>query len=106
MSTIFIAAYAHLPHDITAYELYKVLGLFLEVDEESGLIVDVEVSLTSKIAQRILSECIKGKNLVSEIDVIKKELYRKYHGEARGAVISALNAARQRYIDRKKIVAE
>lgn len=104
MPTLFIAAYAHLPQDITAYELYKVLGLFLEVDEETGIIMDVEVSVASNIGRRILSECMKGKSLVNEIDLIKKELYRRYHGEARGAVIAALNAARQRFIDRKRIV--
>lgn len=103
MPTLLIAAYAHLPQDITAYELYRVLGLFLEVDEETGIIMDVEVSVASNIGRRILSECMKGKSLVNEIDLIKKELYRRYHGEARGAVIAALNAARQRFIDRRKI---
>ncbi|MBC7332645.1 MAG: DUF3870 domain-containing protein [Synergistetes bacterium] len=106
MSTLFIATYAHLPKDITAYELYKVLGLFLEVDEESGIIMDVEVSVASSIGRRILTECMKGKSLISDLDLIKRELYRRYHGEARGAVVAALNAARQRFIDRKKKIEE
>lgn len=102
MSTLFLAGYAHLPKDTTAYELYRVLGLFLEVEEDSGIIVDVEVSVVSSIARRILGECMKGKSLVHDMELIKEELYRRYHGEVRGAIIAALNAARQRFIDRKK----
>ncbi len=101
MPTLFIAGYAHLPHDITAYQLYRVLGLFLEVDEETGIIVDVETSLTSRLAQRILKECIKGKSLLTELDEIKAEICHRYHGEAKKAVIAALKSAYQRFLEVK-----
>ncbi|MCD6363501.1 MAG: DUF3870 domain-containing protein [Synergistetes bacterium] len=102
MPTLFIAGYAHLPHDITAYQLYKVLGLFLEIDEETGVIEDVEISLTSRLAQRVLKECIKGKSLLTDLDLIKSEICYRYHGEAKKAVIAALKSAHQRFLEARK----
>ena len=78
------------------------LGLFLEVDEETGIIADVEISLTTRLAQRILRGCIKGKNLLTDIDQIKGEICHRYHGAAKKAVIAALKSAYQRFLEVRK----
>ncbi len=51
------------PRDIPAYTLYKTVGIYLEVDTDRGVVLDVDASLYSRLAKELLREIFMGGNL-------------------------------------------
>lgn len=98
---IFLTGYAKLPKGITATELYHVIAVGLIVDKETGIIIDADCSLVTRVAREFFKELVVGKNLndCQELQVIFKE---KYYGSAKKALLSALKTCNEKF---KQIIA-
>ncbi len=95
--SILITGYANLPKDIAAHQLYKVVGLVLEVELETGIIKKVSVTLATTVAQNFIKEILIGKSIDYQYEEIIDLFKRRYWGSARKAIISAVTAAHKRY---------
>lgn len=93
---IFLTGYAKLPKGITATELYRVIAVGLIVDSKTGIILDADCSLVTRVAKEFFRELVVGKNLndYQELQVIFKE---KYFGSAKKALISALKTCNEKF---------
>ncbi len=96
-NTIFIAAYARLPKDIPAYALYNSVGVYAEVDVDTGVIVDADVSFYSQVSINMVKSILKGANIVYERGRIVEELEMRYWGGARKALITAVKRLFERF---------
>lgn len=95
-SEVFVTGYAKLPKGITATELYKVIAVGLIVDKETGVIVDADCSLVTRVAREFFKELVLGKNL-NDYGEIQSLFMKKYFGSAKKALISALKTCHERY---------
>lgn len=93
---IFLTGYAKLPKGITATELYHVIAVGLIVNKETGIIVDADCSLVTRVAKEFFKELVVGKNLndYQELQAVFKE---KYYGSAKKALISALKTCNEKF---------
>ncbi len=95
--TMFFGGYAKLPTGITAEELYKVVGVGLEIDPANGEVVDADCTLATSTAKKVFRQLITGRRIDADMGAIVGDLRAYYHGAAQKALITALRAIREKY---------
>ncbi|WP_432404919.1 DUF3870 domain-containing protein [Wukongibacter sp. M2B1] len=93
---IFLTGYAKLPKGITATELYRVIAVGLIVDKSTGIIVDADCSLVTRVSKEFFKELVLGKDL-NDYGEIHKAVKEKYFGSAKKALISALKTCHEKF---------
>ncbi|MGE5484724.1 MAG: DUF3870 domain-containing protein [Ignavibacteriales bacterium] len=96
-NTVFITGYARIPQGITANQLYRVLGIGVEVDPATGVILDADCTLATSVGRRFFSKLAIGYNLDDGIESLVAMFEERYHGSAQKAIIAALRVIGQRY---------
>jgi len=95
--TLFIAGYAKLPSNITANNLYDVLACAVEVEKETGVIVDADCTLATELSRDFIKRLLKGYDLLNDFDTIISQIEERYHGNANKALITAIKKIKDKY---------
>ncbi len=95
--TMFFGGYAKLPTGITAEELYKIVGVGLEIDPADGEIVDADCTLATATAKKVFRQVVVGRRIDEDMNEILSDLKARYHGAAQKALVTALKAVREKY---------
>lgn len=95
--TIFITGYARIPQGITANQLYRVLGVGLEVNPQSEEITDADCTLATSVGRDFFRKLVIGYNLRHGVEPLVEVFESRYFGSARKAIIAALRIAGRRY---------
>ncbi|SHJ89204.1 DUF3870 domain-containing protein [Paramaledivibacter caminithermalis] len=93
---IFLTGYAKLPKGITATELYHVIAVGLIVDKETGIILDADCSLVTRVAKEFFKDLVVGKDL-NNYQELQRLFKEKYFGSAKKALISALKICNEKF---------
>ncbi|NPV71376.1 MAG: DUF3870 domain-containing protein [Firmicutes bacterium] len=96
--TIFVTGYARIPEGITANQLYKVLGIGVEIDPRTEVIIDADCTLATTVGKSFFKKLVVGYDLGVGIEPLVQRFERRYHGSAQKAIIAALRVIEQRYI--------
>ncbi len=94
---ILFSGYAKLPTGITASEIYKLIGIVVVVDMNTGIIVEADCTLATELARRHVSNSIIGYNLNSGCEPLQKTLDKVYQGSAKKAVTTAIRIIYDKY---------
>ncbi len=95
--TIFLTGYARLPAGITASKVSDVVGVGVEVEPETGNIVDAECTLSTALARDFFRRLVVGRSLDTDFPGIVRSLERRYHGSAQKALVTALKTVLEKY---------
>jgi hypothetical protein len=95
--TLFFTGYARLPTGITASEMYKVVGIGLEVRCDTGEIMSADCTLATEVGKHFFAKLVKGRRLDEDFRILVNEVERRYHGSAQKAIVTALKIAREKY---------
>lgn len=97
---ILVTGYAKLPQGITATELYSIIGMSILLDRDTGLILDTECTLATRVAKEFVNKIVVGKRLdnIKEIEACFED---SYFGPAKKAIISAIHICREKYLQIK-----
>lgn len=94
---VFFSGYAKLPVGITAAEVYKVIGLVVVVDIETGIISEADCTLATKLARNYISQLMLGYNLSDGPEGFQSILEHKYQGSAKKAIATAFRIIYDKY---------
>ena len=94
---VLFTGYAKLPAGIPASEVYKVIGLTVIVDIESGDIVEADCTLTTGTASRFVANALIGYSLKKGPEPIIRLVDDIYQGGAKKAIITALRIVYDKY---------
>ncbi len=97
--TIYFVGHAQLPKNIPAYELYRTISVGLEVEMDTGIIVNASSNLATELSQRIISSCIINHDISKGIKPIIALIERRYQGDAQRAIVMAVRNAYNRYLE-------
>lgn len=86
-----------MPAGITASELYRVVGIGIEVDPVSSEIVSADCTLATEVGRSFFARLVVGKKLDDDFERIVDEIERRYQGNAQKALITALRISREKY---------
>lgn len=94
---ILITGYSKLPKGTTAQINYDNLAICMVLDRKTGLILDFDCSLITKLAKNIISEIIIGIE-IKEIELLQDQINKKYFGSAQKAIVSGIKDCYNKYI--------
>jgi hypothetical protein len=94
---VLFSGYAKLPTGITATEIYKMVGVTVLIDMNSGVIVNADCTLVTELAQRHVSQALIGHDLTNGPDYLVQLIDRIYQGNAKRAIITALRVIYEKY---------
>jgi hypothetical protein len=94
---VLFSGYAKVPVGITAAEVYKVIGLIVVVDIETGIITEADCTLATKLARDYISKLLIGYDLSKGSEGIQAILDRQYQGNAKKAISTALRIIHDKY---------
>lgn len=104
--TIFITGYAKLPSSITAEKLYEIIAMGLEVDTETGKIIDADCTLATEVGKKFFRKLTIGYCLDDGIEELMDVFNKRYYGSARKAIITSLKIIYDKwfvYSENKKV---
>ena len=93
---ILFSGYAKLPTGITASEIYKVIGVVLVIDEDSGIILEADCTLATAVARNNVSGFLLGKSITNPENLVRI-VDKTYQGSAKKAVITAIRIIYDKY---------
>ncbi|RJQ06491.1 MAG: DUF3870 domain-containing protein [Bacillota bacterium] len=102
-ATVFFTGYARLPSGITASKISDVVGVGVEVEPETGKVLNAECTLSTALAREFFQRLVVGRSLDTEFPVIIQTIERRYHGSAQKALVTALKTVLEKYQSYKRI---
>ena len=95
--TVLLVGYAKLPEETAAQSLYGTVGVALEVERETGIVMGSSCTLVLAMASDFIGRILRGTRLPDDLDGAIAEISARYLGPAQGAVVAALRAANDRW---------
>lgn len=100
-SSVIFSAYAKLPSGITAYEVHKVIGVVVEVDMHTGVIVNAECTLATRLASDFIAKMLVGYNLNEGLEDLNQLIEKHYQASAKKAVLTAVRMLHDKFTSYK-----
>ncbi|MEW6242925.1 MAG: DUF3870 domain-containing protein [Bacillota bacterium] len=97
--TVLVTGYSKAPQGTVMHEVYRLCGVVLEIDPETNVIVDAELTFITDLAQRFFHKLIVGYNLSDGIDGLVERIRKRYLAPSDEAMIAALKTAIQRFME-------
>ena len=97
VTSSFFTGYARLPEGITASEMYGLVGIALEVEDDTGMIVAADCTLATGLGRDFFSRLVVGFRLDEDFECMVSQVRSRYHGSAQKAVLTALRITRDKY---------
>jgi len=94
---VLFSGYAKLPAGITASEMYKVIGVVVLIDVQTGEIVEADCTLATHVARKTVCAAIVGQSLKNGPDKILRQIDQLYQGSAKKAIITAIRIIYDKY---------
>lgn len=102
METFIVTAYAKAPQNTSMYEVYKYIGVVLEIDRNSRKIVDAEFTFITDLAKSYFKRLVVGYNMDDGADGIIQHIDKSYFAPSNNSISVALRSAFRRYEERIK----
>ena len=96
---VIVTGYSKAPQNTVMYQSHKFMGMILEIDRYTHEIVDVEVTVITKLVKDFFKEILVGINIIEELDEGIKRIENNYFAPSQTAMIAALKNCWQRYCD-------
>ncbi len=100
--TVLFTGYARLPSGITASRVSDVVGVAVEVEPGTALIIDAECTLATHLARDFFRRLVIGHRLDADFPKMIRTIERRYHGSAQKALITALKTVLEKYQSRRE----
>ena len=94
---VLFSGYAKLPAGITASEMYKVIGVIVLIDVETGEIMNADCTLATQVARNHVSSSLVGHSIQNGPDHLLRIIDQIYQGSAKKAIITAIRIIYDKY---------
>jgi hypothetical protein len=101
-NTVLTAGFAQVPKGTPLYEAYTMIGCVLIIDVEQDLIVDAGFTFIMDKTSDFLTELVRGLSVANGFGEIQKVIQERFLAPGQGAVLQAIRAAVDRYLEQKK----
>ncbi len=97
METLYIIGESRTNSDNAITKMFGSFYMALEMEAESGRIVDFSCTHSLELTETFLRRVFVGRSLLREYDQLENEVSRRYHGSSAKAVLAAMKDAEKRY---------
>lgn len=97
-NTILCVGYARLPEGTTMEVLFKIFGVGLEIDPQTGVIVRAQTTCATMLGDNFLTNMFVNKNIETDFQDILDEIGERYRGNGSKAILAAAKRAYGEYL--------
>lgn len=94
---VIISGHAIAPQGTVLYETKKLITVVLELDWESGTILDAETTFMTALCNDFFNSLIVNKKLPDQFEQIRDQIQRDMHVDSKKALIKALSVVNERF---------
>ena len=94
---VVVAGYAQLPQSTGAGVLYRHLTIIAKVERETGVVVDVATTLSTRIADEFVRDQMHGRTLDPDDETFVAAVEANYFGNGQKAIVGAYRDLCRRY---------
>lgn len=105
-NTVLVTGYAPGPRGTAVHHEYNYLGVIMEIDLESDIIIDAEFTFVTGLAREFFSKLVQGYSLSNGPDELYRRIRSKFWTPSTEAIVACVKIATQRYFDTKKTAYE
>lgn len=99
LNSIVVTAYAKAPQNTSYYENNKYIGVVLEIDKATDIIVDASPTFVTPTACNFFRRMVVGTNMCTGIPDLLNDIKNQYIAPSTNSLIVAIKTAQQRYMD-------
>ncbi|WP_320046960.1 DUF3870 domain-containing protein [uncultured Ilyobacter sp.] len=107
--SVLVTGYSKVPAKTSAADIYSVMGICMEIDVETGNILEADCTLVTDLSKEFVIELLKGEK-ITDISPLEEKFRRGYQGSAKKALVTAMKICHDRYLkalqNRKALEAE
>ena len=96
---VLLSGYAKLPSNTAAQKLYDQLVVVVDVDLESGIVLEADCTMATDLGKRFVSTILKGYNLNHGADALLDVISVRYYGHLKKALLTAVKEICQHYAE-------
>lgn len=100
LNTVLVTAYAKAPQGTAFFEVYKHVGIVLEIDKATHQIKDAEFMFITDLAKDFFKRMLVDFDFSSDLNVLIERIEEHYMAPSVGSVVVALKSAQKRYLER------
>jgi hypothetical protein len=97
-NTVLVSGYSAAPKGTSMFEEFKHAGVVLEIDVDTHRIVAVDATFVTELARSFFARLVIGYDVTQGAGQLERNIAARLHTPSRDALIVALRAAIQRYI--------
>ena len=105
-NTILCVGYARLPEGTTMEVMFKVFGVGLVIDPQSGVIVKAQTTCATSLGDDFLVKLFINKNIETDIKEILDQINKRYRGHGSKAILAATKKAYTEYLSYRNEVSQ
>lgn len=98
----YVVGYGRLPEGTTAKHIYGVFALGMEVEKDTGKIMQVSSTAVPDHGNEVLRRILVGKSLEDDLERINEAIRSRFVDRTRGAVLAALEDLIRRFKEHEK----
>lgn len=102
--TILCVGYARLPEGTTMAVLYKVFGVGLEIDPQTGIIIRAQTTSVTELGNDFITRFFINRNIETDFKNTLEQINKQYRATGVKAISAAAQKAYNEYLSYKKEV--
>ena len=99
LNSVLVTAYAKAPQNTIIYEQNKNIGIVLEIDKASHIVINAEIMFVTNLAKDYFRRLILGTDFSKDLNNLLNNIETDLLIPSQQAVIVAIKIAHQRYLD-------
>lgn len=101
-NTVFFSGKARPIEGITVEKMYGIMTVGLEVDMDTGIVLDGDCTLSTEVARSFFTKIVIGYDLSQGLGGLLETIRLRYHGEVMKALGAALRKIYRDYTNLKQ----
>ncbi|WP_319370306.1 DUF3870 domain-containing protein [uncultured Ilyobacter sp.] len=95
--SVLVTGYSKVPAKTSAADIYTVMGVCMEVDVETGNILEADCTLVTDLSKQFVIKLLKGEKL-TDISNLEEKFRSNYQGSAKKALVTGMKICHDRYL--------
>jgi hypothetical protein len=95
--SVLVTGYSKVPAKTSAADVYSVIGVCMEVDVNTGNILEADCTLVTDLSRKFVVGLLKGQ-ILTNISDLEERFRNGYQGSAKKALVTAMKICHDRYL--------
>jgi len=94
---VIVSGHAIAPKGTVLYERNKLITVALEIEWETGIVLNAETTFITSVCNEFIKKLIIGKSILTDYDYVRKEIINNFNVDSKKSLLKALSIVLERF---------